>query len=88
MRGIHWACGNAPVKSFGSQSVRITAMRRIKPMTKKEKIAAVVTAVWGVLVFIIASDASSGDAQFLFLILWVLPVLIWWGIHWIKKSHN
>lgn len=43
-----------------------------------------VTAVWGVLIFMVASEANS-DAQLLFLIFWVRPVLIWWGIHRIKS---
>jgi hypothetical protein len=54
-------------------------------MTKKEKIGALITAIWGLLVWIFArieyADMLTTLAAF-----WALPVLIGWGIYWIKRN--
>jgi hypothetical protein len=59
-------------------------------LSKKEKIGILVSAVWIIIIFVASINNSNGriDEDFftVFLIFGVLPLLIGWGIRWIKQS--
>lgn len=59
------------------------AKRRI--MTKQEKVAAVITVVWLMVLFPLVLEAPSDGDFYLVTGVWLLPVVIWWGWHWVKR---
>jgi hypothetical protein len=65
----------------------------MKPdFSKKAKIGALISAVWLIIFFVVSINESRGniDEEFLsiFLIIGVLPILIGWGIRWIKHGNS
>jgi len=59
-------------------------------LSKKAKIAALLSMIWLILIFVAAINESRGDIdeEFLsiFLVFGGLPVLIGWGIRWIRQD--
>lgn len=62
----------------------------MKKLTKKAKTGAVVSVVWLIILFVTAINGSGGslDEAFwsIFLLVGALPVLIGWGIRWIRQD--
>ena len=61
-------------------------VKKIKhPKSKKVKFFLLLSTVWLLIIYaILASDAYMDMTTFLF--VGVLPVLIGWGVYWIKKN--
>lgn len=59
-------------------------------LSMKARLGAVLSAIWAVIVFVVAIQINNGyfDQDFLaiFLIFGLLPILIGWGIRWIKQA--
>lgn len=61
-------------------------------LSKKARIGALISVVWLIIIFVVLINESRGDIdeEFLsnFLIIGVLPILIGWGIRWIKQGSS
>jgi len=61
-------------------------MKKIKqPKSKKIKVFVLLSAIWLLLIYTIVASDPYADVPF-FMVAGVLPLLIGWGIFWIKKS--
>ncbi len=61
----------------------------LKKLSKKAKAVAVASAVWLIILFVAALNRSGGfheDFWTIFLLAGALPVLIGWGIRWIRQD--
>lgn len=67
-------------------------MKKLKEFTKSERIIAVISAVWTVLLFAIAIDESRGyfddDFFFIFCVFGVIPVLLLVGVNWVIAANK
>jgi len=65
-------------------------MKKISDFSKGERVIAVISAIWLVIIFVVAINESSGvfDEEFMtiFFILGVLPVLAVIGWKWIQGA--
>ncbi|MEX2163091.1 MAG: hypothetical protein WD823_02455 [Sulfuricaulis sp.] len=62
-------------------------------LSRGARIGLVVSAVWIIIIFTIAVSDATGYSRFkaetffgIFFIIGVLPVMVGWGIRWIRKS--
>lgn len=58
-------------------------------MTKTEKLWVVITVVWVIVVFgSIRAVVPKVDQNLFMVVLLVLPIVIGWGRHWVRKSRG
>ena len=61
-------------------------MKKIKQQkSKKIKIFLLLSTIWLLLIYTIVASDPYADVPF-FMIAGVLPLLIGWGIYWVKKN--
>ena len=65
----------------------------LSELSRKARIGLVISICWLLIILLIAVDEASGyhgggAGEFLsiFIIIGMLPVIIGWGVRWIKKS--
>ncbi len=56
-----------------------------KPLSKKVKSWILVSTVWLILIYIVANMDGRFE-QTVFLILGIIPLIIGWGIYWVRKK--
>lgn len=60
-------------------------MEWLKQLSKKERAGVVFTVVWAILVGLFAIEQWGEELQ-VFALFWGLPVVIAWGIYWVRRS--
>ena len=65
-------------------------MKKLQEFTKLERIIALVSVIWIILMFVIAINESDGhfDQSFfeMFCIFGIIPVLLFVGVKWVKSA--
>ena len=65
---------------------------QMNSLSMKARLGVVLSAIWAVIVFVVAIQINYGnfDQDFwaIFLIFGLLPILIGWGIRWIKQANT
>jgi hypothetical protein len=62
-------------------------VKKIKqPKSKKVKFFLLLSAVWLLIIYAILASDPLVDMTTTFLVVGILPVLIGWGVYWIKKN--